>query len=781
MSVTRTFLPWYREGFVTALVGAPPAGTARAPLPATLTMRGSSLTSDLPAELAGPGDVIGLDPREVSRIEPYDGCPDFEPSYFPYVELARPDLPWRFSPFGPEEDPLTDPANPNTSVTAKVLRPWLSLVVVPADAVELTGATPGGLPVLTTDAAQLPDAREAWAWAHVQVLTTDGQSVDEALADPTRRTARLVCPRRLEAGTRYLACLVPTFAGARTALAPGTTASDPLGPAWGTSGTVDLPVYFQWSFGTGEAGSFETLARRLRPRQAPDTLAGRVVATENPGWGAMGTPGATVRMQGALRPVGPQEAAPDPGLAESLRAAISASRIGVQLRPPLYGQDFQGGVTAISSGASGWLAELNTDARRRIAAGLAAWAVTVEQEDLADRAWQQLADAGLSSRTATSPDLAAAVGGSLGRRHQSAALSAAPAALARLARAGGPLSATGGAATTLAAISATPSLTPAFAGVRLPARPPATPGPTQPSASAATDQPAAAASTDSRFAPVFTEPAYTLLRAVAEEWLLPGAGDIPTDTVLLVQSNPPFVEAFLVGLNHALARELVWRRYPLAPTRTMFATFWSTTSIDSGANDEFAPLADWPASSDLGSHTHSPDQLVLLLRGALLRRFPTTAIYLSETHADGSETHLAPNLGGTLGADIVFLGFPLSPQEALSRTASTLGGAGGGWSIVIQEAANHARFGVDDPPETGTATPNTWQDLDWGNPQLQGHTHVPVVGPLLGVSHPVSDGATTTATWGLSSGHLAVALQQPAFQIGIPIALWLAPLIDPNR
>ena len=61
--------------------------------------------------------------------------------------------------------------------------------------------------------------------------------------------------------------------------------------------------------------------------------------------------------------------------------------------------------------------------------------------------------------------------------------------------------------------------------------------------------------------------------------------DIPTDTVLLVQSNPPFVEAFLVGLNHALARELVWRRYPLAPTRTMFATFWSTTSTDSGAND----------------------------------------------------------------------------------------------------------------------------------------------------------------------------------------------------
>ena len=72
------------------------------------------------------------------------------------------------------------------------------------------------------------------------------------------------------------------------------------------------------------------------------------------------------------------------------------------------------------------------------------------------------------------------------------------------------------------------------------------------------------------FAPSFPEPAFTYLQEAAVDWLLPGGSEQTDNSVLALQTNPAFSEAFLVGLNHALARELIWRRYPLDPTGTMF-------------------------------------------------------------------------------------------------------------------------------------------------------------------------------------------------------------------
>lgn len=766
MTVTRTFFPWCREGFATALAGAPASGS-RASLSAEVTLRGSSLSSTVPAQLAGPGDVVGLDPREILRTEPYDGAPDFEPSYFACVELAAPDLPWRFSPFGPEGEPLTDPEHSSTSVQQTLIRPWLMLVVVPASLAAIEAAPPGGLPVLSTDAAQLPNPNEAWAWAHVQVVTTDGQKPADALTDPSRILARIISPQRLVASTRYLACLVPTFAAGRAALIPEPSPATPLGPAWSGTGSVRLPVYFQWTFTTGEGGSFETFARRLRPTAAPTSLGGRPVATDHPGWGATGTPGAAVLMRGALRPIGTAEPVPDATLAESIRAAISASGVGVQLLPPIYGQHYKGGATTIPTGAQGWLAQLNTDPRRRIAAGLAAWAITVEQEDLVDRAWQQLGATATPASTPVNATLGTAVRASLGSRHASAALAGAAPPLARLARAGGPASAFGAAAVGLAAIST--AVTPRGASTStIPSVPAVTPQ--APAARFDTPQPAPPVQT--QFTPTFPDAAYTFLRAVAPEWLLPGTDDIPAESIVLVQSNPSFVEAFLVGLNHALAGELVWRRFPLEPTGTMFRTFWSSVSAD---HADVLPINAWQASSDLGTHSSSPGQLVLLIRGSLLRRFPTAVLYLSRTHPDDSEVHLTPTIAGTLGSDIAFFGFPLTPAEALHPTdpqpAKT-----SGWAIVIQEAVHHTRFGVEDPPASGAPALTTWQDLTWAHPHLQGHPSIPIAGPLRGLSRRLGPAPAPVATWGASSGHLAAILQRPAFRIRIPVALWLGPL-----
>jgi hypothetical protein len=730
--MTRTFLPWYRLGYAAALQAPPPAGAARAPVPATVTLRDAGRV-DVPIELAGPGDVVGLDPREILRTEPFDGCADFEPSYFPYVELASPDLPWRFTPEGPRTAALPQPPGGPGSGTQQRVAPWIALVVVPAEAATLTPAAAGGLAVLRCDADELPDAGEAWAWAHVQVSHDATQSLSDALATPGSAVARLLCPRRLDAGIEYLACLIPTFAAGRSALLAGGAGGNPLGPAWSGSGPVELPVYHHWSFRTGDDGSFEAVVRRLRPRPIPAGTGGRDLAIGAPGWGATAAAAtATVRMQGALRPVGVTE--PDAGdqvLAESLRAVVSTSGAGLELRPPLYGQDYQHGVTAIAAHASGWLAELNTDPRRRVAAGLGSIVVAVRQEDLADSAWKQLAAQGADTRQQVDPALADAVLGSLADRHP--ALAPAAPAMSRLLRAGGPFA--------VGAPSAPADTAPASV-VTLAAPAGDGPGPT------------------GGFAPRFDEAGYALLRSVAPEWLLPELSELPTDTVALAQTNGAFVESFMVGLNHALARELTWRRFPVRSDGTFFDQFWS------GA--ELPPIVAWNATDPLGSHGGPDDRLVLLVRGALLRRFPTAQIFLSAPAPPGgaTEQRLRPAFSGRIGLDCAFFGFPLTAEQALADGAN--------WSVVVQEALDHARFGVDDPPVGGGTTPlNSWQDLDWVHPHLAGHTHVPVAGPLSGVSRPAAHASPTSAVWGLDAANLAVAVLQPAFQVRIPVALWL--------
>jgi hypothetical protein len=746
VSVTRTWLPWYRTGLATALSGTPPAGSARANLPAGLTLTGATThNGQVPVQLAGPGDIAGLDPAEVRRCEPHDGCADFEPEYLPYMELASPDLPWRFTPLGPATSPLPDPEHPNaTPATQRRLTPWLALVVVTADQASVAPAANGRLPVLSCPAAELPDPAETWAWAHVLVSTTDGADPLAAASDPSQSSARLVCPRHLQSGTAYRAFLVPTFTAGVAAGGIDTTGRNPLDPAWSGTGQVSLPVYFSYAFTTGQAGTFETLARRLHPQAAPPTAGGRTIAIDAPGWDVVGTPGAAELMQGALRPVPgtgvPAETPPDPGYAARLASAISVTGTGLQLRPPVYGQDYAGGTTTVQATAPGWLTQLNTDPRRRLAAGLGAWAVAVLRDDLADRAWQQL-PAGLAQPTAANPDLAGALGGSLAARTTTTAAASLPSTLARLSRAGGPIARTG-MATAHTAITAAP--------------------------------PAAAASAAAaKFAPTFDDPTYTYLASISPEWMLPSSGDIPDDSIVVLQTNPAFTEAYLVGLNHKLARELTWRRYPLDPTATMFRRFWA--AAPGAADSAITPISQWAATSALGDHSPAADQLVILLRGPLLRRFPTAAVYLSGAQPGGTDRHLTPSVAGMLDPGTTFFGFAITPDEALHPSADSGVTA---WWVVLQESVDHARYGLADAPADGsTATVHGWQDLDWANPQAAGHDHLPVAGPLAGMSRPMTSTAVPvavpTAIWGADSAQLAAALTRPAFRVRIPVDLWL--------
>ena len=74
-------------------------------------------------------------------------------------------------------------------------------------------------------------------------------------------------------------------------------------------------------------------------------------------------------------------------------------------------------------------------------------------------------------------------------------------------------------------------------------------------------------------APKFKDAMYEFLRDLSVEWLLPGIEDVPNNCVSLLMTNQRFVESFMVGLNHEMARELLWREYPTTREALIFGSF----------------------------------------------------------------------------------------------------------------------------------------------------------------------------------------------------------------
>ena len=73
------------------------------------------------------------------------------------------------------------------------------------------------------------------------------------------------------------------------------------------------------------------------------------------------------------------------------------------------------------------------------------------------------------------------------------------------------------------------------------------------------------------------------LRDLSPDRVFPGLDRVPPDTVQVLQTNSPFIEAFMVGLNTEMARELLWRGYPTDQRGTYFQQFWDTRSAVPGA------------------------------------------------------------------------------------------------------------------------------------------------------------------------------------------------------
>jgi hypothetical protein len=240
-------------------------------------------------------------------------------------------------------------------------------------------------------------------------------------------------------------------------------------------------------------------------------------------------------------------------------------------------------------------------------------------------------------------------------------------------------------------------------------------------------------------------PMYKPLIDISTEHFLPNINFIGQNTISLLETNQKFIEAYMVGLNHEFARELLWREYPTDQRGSYFRQFWDASSyLNKEKLDplvlreklrDIPPLHLWPKQSDLGDHDHreaggdKEEELVLVIRGELLKKYPTAVIYAHKAkwqyNDDGTIDNTQPRdlddsepieavvktplYEAKVDPDIYFFGFDLTTLEAKGDSGEHDKDSPG-WFFVIKERPGEPRFGLD--IERGGAL-QQWNDLAW--------------------------------------------------------------------
>ena len=419
-----SFLPWLRQGIsnnIKAGIGDPGAQRARIQLDLDIsTDSGLSGTASNIVELIGPGDIVGINAEAIIRTEPKDWITDFEPNYFPFIEFYDEDFPWRYSPLL---------AGSNGAAQHR-LQPWIALVVLKEGVFDEFTAINSPLPYIATKgdpSTILPLASELWAWAHVHINDelpagdsgTPGHvsKLEQLLdKDPDRGYSRIMCPRKLEPETAYLAFPVPSFETGRLAgLGESNPAAGLSAPAWSTGSNARIPYYYRWYFRTGTQGDFEYLVRLLKPRPVDKRVGIRDMDVQTPGGVEGITAPPVLGLEGALKSPATESTDwpkpyPDP-FQEELAARINLADDYQQanpdedpiVTPPLYGrwhaqidrlniEADPGGSGNPSNAANKWIHELNLDPRHRTPAGFGTRVVQKNQEVLMNEAWKQIGE-----------------------------------------------------------------------------------------------------------------------------------------------------------------------------------------------------------------------------------------------------------------------------------------------------------------------------------------------------------------------------------------------------
>jgi hypothetical protein len=304
--------------------------------------------------------------------------------------------------------------------------------------------------------------------------------------------------------------------------------------------------------------------------------------------------------------------------------------------------------------------------------------------------------------------------------------------------------------------------------------------------------------------PVFTQPMYRPLRDISSEFLVPNLELIPNNTISLMETNQRFIEAYMVGLNHEMACELLWREFPTDQRGSYFRQFWDvgdvvnrdTNKTQAQLEEELLDikkLHEWENTTNLGSHENRPlplggdedeSRLVLVVRGDLLKKYPTVVIYAQRAKwavEDGrdvrvldndepSQTIKNPIFKAEIEPDIRFLGFDLTKKVAKGRADRQANDPG--WFFVLQERPGEPRFGLDNLSGEPREPPIKWNHLAWEH--LADFENLDVVN--LNANAPtlvVNDPTDSRFVWGRNAADMAYIL----YQVPVMVAFHAADML----
>ena len=326
-------------------------------------------------------------------------------------------------------------------------------------------------------------------------------------------------------------------------------------------------------------------------------------------------------------------------------------------------------------------------------------------------------------------------------------------------------------------------------------------------------------------APRFSQAMYEPLMELDQNWILPGVEKVPQNTLAVLKPNRRFIEAYLCGLNHEWMRELVWREYPTDQRGTSFRQFWDVQDAVQTGNEsllpktqqnylaqqlgkerrdlddhelwaerlqDILPLSEWK-DGGLGTQaniwggkrsqtgTGTPDQMVLLIRGDLIKKYPHTVVYAVEAvpgsansarrrpalreyfdpNLDADKNLLAtlpdpifPIFSAHLPEDMFFFGFPFSEEDARTKN-------GQGYFFVLEERVSETRFGLDLAPNEPPNTVTDWKDLTWSH--FVGIAEDKYLNSLLPRENPTIN----KRSWEKSAAAIAAISLQGPFRVAI--------------
>jgi hypothetical protein len=253
-------------------------------------------------------------------------------------------------------------------------------------------------------------------------------------------------------------------------------------------------------------------------------------------------------------------------------------------------------------------------------------------------------------------------------------------------------------------------------------------------------------------APDFPTPMYKPLAELSQDLILPGIEHVLPDTITALETNPGFIRSYMVGLNHEMSSELLWREFPTDQRGTSFRQFWDPSGRfpapeDPDESKDIDLITNWQKNMELEkkldsekSTTDSDKQessIVLLIRGELLRRYPTAVIYMTraewtDVDAEGNPVkpyrkpeslpidpatehpEKYPIFRGTLLPDITFFGFSLGVEEAIGNQDRQQNNPG--WFFVIQQPPTEPRFGLDATDSSKWACPTCQSVKEYDSP-----------------------------------------------------------------